>query len=635
MKHNLLLPTLACSVSLLAACSGSSSDEDASFLVRSTNVATAASSPVAIHGNSIAFLAAEDATSSGGNPGTDLNGDGDVADGVVHVVNSSSRTEFRLGVAATALAWAGASLYFAVDEAQDGRDWNGDTLLADDVLLHWSEAAPTTVYVDDLATDAERPFVALNGRLVYAAKSAGANPLESNLRFLEPAAPLVPVAVLTRDTVGPLFARLLGEDEELVFLTFDETSAGRDLNGDGDDDDEHVLGLLDGKSVASVARSTGLAVDPTSPRRARSTGANDWRVGFLVDEAAQGGVSRNSSAVGLNFRPSYCAANDTDAADDVLAVLEFAEWDLDPVANPPINHGLAGRDRLAFAGNYVATIVAESDDNCDLNDDGDTADRVVRWMQVADDALDPLLPVNVAAQVRALFDAPGGGHGLYELLDRFVIVASESAGGNIDANNSIAANLVGWLAPATLPPVWDFTHGDTNTQYVEASWVAALQSQNRLGLAFTERIGGSSLNQGTSSQPGDADVLDSIPVFATFSAGRMVFPGVALAVDSDNAGIAMANNWSFYRMNEVEDSRDLNSDGDKTDLLLYRTNLTTGATIGMSVLVNVQRDAVHFARFGARSCAACFAPEAAQGASGADFNGDGDRTDVVLRWFRF
>jgi hypothetical protein len=135
--------------------------------------------------------------------------------------------------------------------------------------------------------------------------------------------------------------------------------------------------------------------------------------------------------------------------------------------------------------------------------------------------------------------------------------------------------------------------------------------------------------------PGDTDLNDSVPTFATFSSNRLVFPGIQLGLDRDSAGITTARGWSFYRISEAEDSRDTNGDGDETDFILERTNLSSGATFGMSVASNVQRDVVDVARYGNIDCAAFIAAEAQQGASGTDFNGDGDRTDFVLRWFRF
>jgi len=621
----------------LAACSGGSDDsDDTSFVVRSTNVATSASTIVRIAGPRIAFLAAEDTTSTSGSA-TILNGDMDTTDGVAHVVNSAANTQFRLGVAADDLAWVGSELYLAVDELRDGRDWNGDLLQLDDVLLHWSETTNMLQRVDDLVTNAALSFVALNGRLVYVAKVGGTLAGESNLRFLESTDPLVPIPIATTDTVEALEPRLLGEDEGLVFLAFDETLTvpPRTLNSDADFVDANVLGLLDGTTNSSVARSTALAILPTSPRRANSTGASDWQVGFLVSESLEANASRNSNGVGANFRPTHCSTSDIDALDQVLTVLGFAAWNANPTMDPPRNHGLAGRDRIAFANGFVATIVSEVDDDCDLNDDNDENDLVVRWMPVALDALDPFLPLNDPNEIRALFDAPGGGRGLYELSNRFVIVASETAGGDIDANSLIDANLVGWLAPTSTSNDWDFTHGSTNNNAVEASWVSAQESENRLGVAFTERIGGTSLNPGSTANPGDNDTLDSIPTFAAFGSGRLLFPSTTIGLDRDSAGIATAGGWAFYRISEIEDSRDINADGDEFDFILERTNLATLATFGMSVLVDQQRDAALFARFGTPECGAMLVNEALQGAGGTDFNDDGDESDIVLRWFAF
>jgi len=644
MKNRLTHAFQFVSLSLTAAvfatgCSSGSDDSDSEFRVESANVAAANVLQLRISGAYVAFLAAEDMTSSGGSPSTDLNGDGQPDDSVAHAVNTATGAQFRLGVAARDLAFAGNELYIVVDESLDERDWNDDMLEQDIVLLHWSEADPVLRHVDDLTAVPAAPYVqivGLDGRVLYASKTTTPGAGGSNLAFVEATAPLVPVAVATTDTVGPLAARILGEDEGLVFVTFDETPVFRTLNSDSDDDDAHVLALLNGTVGTSVVRSTRRAIDPASPRRAKLVAAADWRVGFLVDEADEGNVSRNSStSIGPSFR--IMGTDDVDVTDNVLAVLTYSTWNADPDANPPINHGLPGQQRIAFAGNYVATIVSEVADNANINGDGNSTDTVVRWTLIADDVGDPIVPVNnVTGRIenRALAAVPGGGFGLYELSNRLVIVASEAEGGDIDVNDPVDADFVGWLQPSVSSTAWDFFHGSTGTQVAEASWVAARESENRLGIAFTERIGGVSLNQSDSIGTGDMDTVDSIPTFAFFSSNRLVFPGVTVAVDKDDAGIAIANGWSYYRISEPEDSRDRNLDGDEDDSILQRTNLTTGASNGLSVLIGTGIDGAQFARFGSKSCAALIAFEADQGSSGTDFNLDGDRSDVVVRWFR-
>lgn len=628
MKNSLRSTALPTIVLVLAACSGGNDEEDVAFLMRSTTVAAANNTPVLISGAFIAFLAAEDAT---GTAGTDLNTDGDVADRVAHVVNTAANTEFRLGVAADNLAWAGSQLYLAVSEAGDGTDWNGDADMTDAVLLHWSETANVLTFVDLLVSSTGMPLIGLGDRLLYAAATGGAAIGDSTLRFIEAAMPTTVVPVGTTDTVGPLSPSILDEDEGLVFLTLDEVAAARDLNGDADMLDTKVLALLDGTVGTSVVRSTGLAVrdDEEPVYRADAGVVGDWRVAFLVSEADQGATSRNSSAVGASFRPGHCILDDIDALDHVLTVLTFAAWNADPVANPPINHGLAGSDRIAFTATHVATIVAETDDNCDLNSDGDLTDRVVRWMPVADDVLDPIVPVNnnSPAQLKSLADVPGGGHGLYELSGQFLIVASEAQGGDIDTNNLLDSDLVGRLAPS-VTSTWSFLHGALNDSPISTSWVAPRENEGYLGVASEERLNNVPQN------PGDNDVNDSIPTFANFSGGNLRFPRVLFALDRDSAGIVVTGNIGFYRVSEAEDSRDLNSDTDMTDLLLVRTHFSNGATIGMSVASDLQRGVIEIAPRGTPFCAAFLAAESQQGAGGTDFNNDGNATDLVLRWFR-
>ena len=69
--------------------------------------------------------------------GTDLNGDGDATDFVVHVFNASNRQTTNLGLAATSgsLQGDGQLLGFRVRETEQGNtDLNGDGDTNDDVL---------------------------------------------------------------------------------------------------------------------------------------------------------------------------------------------------------------------------------------------------------------------------------------------------------------------------------------------------------------------------------------------------------------------------------------------------------------------------------------------------------------------
>ena len=80
-----------------------------------------------------------------------------------------------------------------------------------------------------------------------------------------------------------------------------------------------------------------------------------------------------------------------------------------------------------------------------LNNDTDMTDVVVRWVRM----VTPILPENAAVDIKALFEVPGGTHGLSEHDNRLVIVADELTGGDIDTNNGLDSHLVGVLLPTT------------------------------------------------------------------------------------------------------------------------------------------------------------------------------------------
>ena len=641
-------------LALATACSVGSGGSS-SFAIRRTTVSVAGGTPVAISAKHLAFLADEGTTGPGG---TDMNGDGDKIDSIAVVVDMGSRVQTNLGVAATAIAWIGGEFYMVVDEALDGRDWNGDADTSDLVLLHISSAGLTTTtplpaafdFIDRVSAVGTTKMVTVGTSLYYSSARAPSNPTESNLFVITTAAPTTPTMVPTLDATGSLSPRILAKDEGLIFLGLDETVEGRDLNNDADATDTTVLALLDATTSTDAIRSTELAIPSTSPFRAKKKSSHDWDVGFLVSEADQGGTNLNDPALfGPSWKPSQCAGfEDADATDSVLHFLGFAAWDADPVANPPVNTGLVGCRKIAITNGYIATISPEHDaadpngaeGTCDLNSDGDTNDYVVRWVQMNT----TVLPLTPAANIHALTDVPGGTHGLAELGTRFVIEVSE-ADDNLDINGDAqkTLDLIGWLSPtgqANSNTPWDFTHGGApGTTFVGASWMSELPDRSRMNLALEERVMGVNINSHNPPVPGeDTDTNDSVPTFPIFTGGTpyMAFPGVAIAVQTGNSGIVTARNIGFYRVSEAEDSRDWNSDGLETGYVLFRTSLTQGTSAAMGALNSLPgRPAIEVnTEETSPSGAAFIADEQLQG-SGFDYNGDGDATDLVISYFLF
>jgi hypothetical protein len=642
---------------LAPSCSVGGSGSSA-FTLRRSKVSVAASTPVVISGAHAAFLADEATTGAGG---TDMNGDGDKIDSIAVVINMSTAVETKLDVAATAMAWAGSELYLVVDEALDGRNWEPSDTGNKVVLLHLSTAALTTTppvvgdfdFIDRLSATGTTKLVSFGTNVFYSSARVPANPTDSNLFVISAAAPTTITMVPTTDAVGPLSPRILQKDEGLIFLGLDETTEGRDLNGDADMLDTNVLALLDGTLSTTAIRSTGLAMPAIgSPLRARRTTASshDWSVGFLVSEADQGNTNLNDPTLFAGtWKPSQCiGAEDADTLDSVLHYLKFALWDGNPVTNPPVNTGLVGCRKIAIANNYIATITPEHDaadpngaeGTCDLNGDGDTLDYVVRWVQMTS----PNLPLTPAANIHALTDVPGGTHGLAELGTRFVIEVSE-AQDNLDINGDAlkTLDLIGWVTPsgsANSNTPWDFTHGSASSTFIGASWMTETPDRTHLDLALEEKVMGVNINCHIPPIPGeDTDTNDSVPTFPllTGSPTYLGFPGIAIAVQTGNSGIVIARNIGFYRVSENEDSRDWDSDGLETGYVLFRTSLTQGVSTSMGPLNSIAgRPAVEFNTEESSPVGCVFlADEQYLGAGGTDLNTDGDATDLVISYFTF
>jgi len=137
----------------------------------------------------------------------------------------------------------------------------------------------------------------------------------------------------------------------------------------------------------------------------------------------------------------------------------------------------------------------------------------------------------------------------------------------------------------------------------------------------------------------DLDTLDSIAVFPGF-VGNPPFldlPGVAIAVQTGNAGMVITKNVAFYRVSESEDSRDWNGDTLETGFVLFATSLSEQRSVGLGALNSLSgRLAIEFNEDESSPSVAVFlADEQLQGAAGTDLNIDGDPSDLVISWFSY
>ncbi len=625
--------SLALTAGLLAlapSCGGGGGSGTSLYVVQNTDGSVAPTGRVFVAGGWMIYFAGEFQMAM------DLNGDGDMVDQVAQAVNMFSFAEMNIGVAALDVAALGNEIYLAVDESLDGVDWSGGNGLNDIVLLNWSEAAGMATFVEVLDATAAPYFTAVSTRLYYPAE---ASPMagETSLHYIDGAMPLVPVTVMHTDMANSLELDILGEDEGLLFLTQDETSEMRDLNGDLDMADMDVLALLDATDPAAMVMNVGLAVDDSSPIRADNTAANDWTVAFLVNEADQGGVSLNDPMdpmFPLGWFPAACTMADVDTTDEVLHYLEFAAWSMDPMMNPPTNTGLAGESTIVAVDGYVGTVSSESDQaNCDLNFDTDTSDHVVQYIGTgAMGAPQTTVTLLVAVDTTT----PGGSGGFASEDDIFVIPVDEAdQNADINGDGDMNDRLFGWHDPAqAMMTSWVFDHDASagNSVYVGVEWMASRPDRERTLVALQEEV----FDPTMSINNTDMDVLDSVPTFTrrNFS-GSMVsdldFPGVAVALNTGapGAGIVDSRNILYYRVNETEDNFDWNFDGDILDDVLLRTSTTNGATVATSTLNSVTNT---LAVVTDDQSGAAFIADEVQ--AGQDYNGDGDTNDLVVRWFR-
>lgn len=626
----------------LSGCSGSGSGT-ASFVPIATAHSSASSSPVVVEGKLLVYLASEALSGAGG---TNFNpGDADFADDCAVVVDMVARTETDLNVDALEVKILGDNVYLRVSESEDSFDWSGANGATETVLLHFSSTSPLS-FVSELAPGTQSLGIA-GGRLYFVrGDTTGVVNGETSLAFLTTAAPTVPVTVLSTDAGNTLFPKIHAIDQGLIFLTASEVVEGRVLNGDGDSTDTFVLALLDGTDIAGVVQVVGLSLaTSSSPVRARTRGVNDWVIGFLVDEATQDNfVTGLNDPVAMGFsnawKPQNCGSYaDVDRIDQVLHVLGFAPWLVNPIASPPQNTGIPGTGRVLCTANSagtlfsVATLVREADDGgCNLNNDNNTTDTILRWVKFAA----PQLPFGTISQLNAVEETlPGGANAISDLAGRFVCVVSEVKDNTDHDGGGLTHDLVAWIDPNAALPVWVFDH-NPNTAGIQSVGASALSDRierDRLLVAFQESVFGASVNSG-----GDNDTLDSSPTFARFdpsNANDLDFNGPAVAIDPTNPGIVIANGFAFYRVKEADDSRDWNGDSVLDDFVIFRTNVSTNvsALLGSgarSTANDLQGNVI----FTSGTIGAAYL--ANEGMAGIDLNqpADGRADGFVITWFR-
>jgi hypothetical protein len=364
----------------------------ASSLPQVTNLGLVASFTVVVDGPRVIFAVPENLQAE------DLNGDGDMLDSVLHVYNSLSgiTTNLALGIAIRTIQVAEDVVVFQVVEVSQGNtDLNGDGD-TDDRVLHAYDIATDTV-VNLGVSLAGSSSVAHGGRfLAFPVSESDANAdLNGDGDLLDRVTQVYDFSTETFTNLGLATGSPQGICGNLVFLIVGEPSQGNtDLNGDGDTRDGvvHVYDAFSGET-------TNLGLE------AAFIDLFQGFIAFCVSERAQGFTDLNGDGdtndavvhvydLETKKLSNLGLAGFPGAGSSIMAVpvLESSQGNTDLNGDGDrqdwVVHSYEHRTgmirnlgltalRTSGSGDLIGLGVSERDQgNTDLNGDGDVLDRV-------------------------------------------------------------------------------------------------------------------------------------------------------------------------------------------------------------------------------------------------------------------
>ncbi|MGH7161969.1 MAG: hypothetical protein ACREID_00690 [Planctomycetota bacterium] len=547
--------------------------------------------------------------------GADLNADGDQNDSVVHRVETADGSTSNLAFATVGPILASDTHFlFLVQEAAQGNgDINADGDTGDAMWF---------VYDPSLPVGSGNP--APTGVVTGGAGGRGTATTGGFVLFLSEAATgqdrtadgdMLDDVLMTFDTTtfAVLFqAFALAPNTPLVaragrvLVTIGEPAMGLDLNMDGDSVDL-VLFVADFTQGAAMVRPVG---GPTP--RAISThpyALTDGAAVYFIDEASEFGTSLNG---------------DADATDAVIAVFDFAggSGEMRPISPLVPGLALAGSTAVGIATGQARAVVGvdESAQNAtDVNGDMDTSDAVLGWIDTAGapGTMNLLLPLALAPVAGGI----GSNRGVVAISEFNTGLLGTDFNGDGDVNDPVAFLLDTAAAPGT-----------ATTLGFAVATIALSGSDALLGIPEAQHQG---IDLNSDSSIDDTvlfyfDVSDNPPTSRNLVAVSMATTSFRLAQDEVRiAGILAEGQSPAFS--------DLNGDGDLLDAGLVLLGVDPSVTPpGQRTRTPFSAGtATAFATPPLRAGVKAFAFPSAENLAGADFNGDGDMTDTVLRFVRY
>jgi len=341
--------------------------------------------------------------------GRDLNGDGRTQDDVLCLFNPTTRQLTSLRVSGSRPTFIGENLYFVQPEGAGRKDLNGDGDTSDAVVCVYDAA---TKKVESLQMEAEAGFSAAGDWLAAVASEAaqGGRDLNGDGDTSDAVAQVYQLSQKRWTNTGLEAAGGYALTPRLLAVSSDERKqGGKDLNGDGDATDDvcQVWNLATGKAANTGQQVVTLAAEgalvafttaETSQGRRdlnRDGDADDDIVQVYTLGAARplvslardgsGGVVVSGGKVAFACSEDSQAHRDLNAdkdADDTVAQV------YDPVRNAVFNTAVAVDGDLRAGEGFLAWKCAESQQGeRDLNRDGDTDEAILYVLNLATNAV--------------------------------------------------------------------------------------------------------------------------------------------------------------------------------------------------------------------------------------------------------
>jgi PKD repeat protein len=508
-------------------------------------------------------------TTDEGVEGEDLNGDGDLLDHVIRLVDTRTQQERNTGLTALsafmgpAFNLAGDTLTVMVPESSHGEtDLNGDGD-ANDVVYHVYDvptAATTNLEVAAGNYTDVQGYLSEGGSVfafLVGEEAQGNTDLNGDGDVTDLIAHVWHGGELTNMGLSSRSAHV--SNELVVFTASELDSDGTDLNSDGDTDDwvAHVYDVAE-KMLTNLGIAGGVY--------------GGWEAGSV----AQVGVSEWSQGnTDLN--------GDGDTADSVLHVHDVrtdVTTNLGLIA-PTGEYGRVGRSDL------VCFEVFESEQGGDLNEDGDTDDLLIHLYEppstsVTNTNLDGYCGVIGDGYVLLRLREDGAGADLNGDGDM-----TDSVSHILDRDTEALTNLsiAGWAARGFGDRVVIVGNEDNYFDYNEdgdgSDRVAFVYDHSDESLTNTERAvygeprigaGLAAMNvpeadEGGTDLNGDGDSLDHVIHLYTLD-GRVILNGARAVPKHQDSPVG--DDFATAVVSETDDGwTDHNGDGDKDDQVLF------------------------------------------------------------------